>query len=147
MSVVDGRPVVGQPKTHAGRRMISLDAGTVAILSDHRRRQLAERLAAGPAWHDDDLVFCWEDGTPIHPHNPTRWFREFTEELGLPHIRLHGLRHTYATVALKAGVDIKVLSVRLGHASSTITRELYQHVTPEMDEDAATAIAAAIFGK
>ncbi len=127
--------------------MIALDPDTTAVLSDHRRRQLEERLAAGPAWNEDGLVFCWEDGSPIHPHNPTRWFRKLTDELDLPHIRLHGLRHTYATVALKAGIDVKVLSARLGHASTTITRERYQHVTPEMDAEAAAVVAATIFGR
>ncbi|MDX1658490.1 MAG: site-specific integrase, partial [Nitriliruptorales bacterium] len=147
VTVADGRAIVGQPKTAAGRRMIALDPNTVEALRAHRRRQAEERLAAGPAWADNDLLFCWEDGTPIHPHNPTRWFAEITAELDLPHIRLHGLRHTYATVALKAGVDIKVLSARLGHASTTVTRELYQHVTPEMDEDAAATVAHTIFGQ
>ncbi len=136
----------GRYSTAKGRRLISLDKVTTAALREHRVRQVEERLAVGPEWEDDGLVFSWEDGRPIHPRNPTRWIRELSEELGLPHIKLHGLRHSYATAALNAGVDVKVLSERLGHANSSITRELYQHVSPENDEAAAETATRSILG-
>ena len=66
--------------------------------------------------------------------------------LGFPIIRLHDLRHTWATLALAAGVDVKVVSERLGHASTTITWDIYQHVTPSMASDAAQVVADLIFG-
>lgn len=148
LTVVDGRPIEQErAKTAAGRRTLGLDPATVAALRKHRAGQAEERMAAGlGAIPDDGLVFCWEDGSLIHPHRPTRWMREMSAELGLPHIRLHGLRHSYATAALQAGVDVKVLSTRLGHANTTITRDLYQHVMPEMDQDAADTVAASILG-
>lgn len=146
VTVVDGRAIVSEPKTAKGRRLIALDKVTTGALREHRARQARERLAAGPEWEDTGLVFCWEDGSLIHPRNPTRWIRELAEELGLPHIKLHGLRHSYATAALNAGVDVKVLSERLGHANTSITRELYQHVSPENDEAAAETAARSILG-
>lgn len=64
----------------------------------------------------------------------------------LPRIRLHNLRHTWATLALAAGVDVKIVSERLGHTSAKITWDIYQHVTPTMQANAAETVAALIFG-
>jgi integrase len=64
---VDYEVAVGAPKTERGNRTVALDPATVAVLRDHRARQLEERLARGPAWTDTGLVFTREDGTEIHP--------------------------------------------------------------------------------
>lgn len=147
LTVVDGDPIVSEPKTKRGVRTISLDDRTAGVLADHRRRQIEERLAAGPVWEDTGLVFTWEDGTLIHPHNPTRWLRETTVELGLPNLGgPHGLRHTYATVALTSGVPVKVVSERLGHANISITLDTYAHVMDRDDVEAAEQAAEAILG-
>jgi integrase len=66
---------------------------------------------------------------------------------GLPVIRLHDLRHTYATVALGAGVHPKIVSERLGHATTAVTLDLYSHVTPTIDAEAATLVASRIFDR
>jgi hypothetical protein len=68
-------------------------------------------------------------------------------DAGLPSITLHGIRHSYATAALAAGEPLKVVSERLGHASTSITANLYQHVLPSMDERTANAVASLILGK
>lgn len=80
------------------------------------------------------------------PHRPTRWLPKIAEELGLARLTPHGLRHSYSTAALKAKVDIKVLSERLGHANTAITRDLYQEALPEMDREAADTVAREILG-
>ncbi len=126
---------VGEPKTAKGRRSIALDAATVAQLRAHRVRQLEERVAWGGAFDDQDLVFCKEDGSPVHPERLTIMFGRLSEAAGLPHIRLHDLRHSYAMAALAAGVPVKVVSDRLGHANVGITSDLYLHVPDEMDRD------------
>lgn len=131
-------------KTRTAERTIALDADTVAELRAHRARQLTERLAAGAAWQDHGLVFCWEDGRPIHPARLTTWFLRHCRVLELPEIGVHGLRHTYATAALRAGVAPQVVSKRLGHASVAITLDVYAHVFVCDDEQAAEVAAAAL---
>ena len=127
-------------------RRIALDDTTVAALRAHRTRQAEERLAAGPAWQEHDLVVAREDGLPVHPERITAAFRRHAAAAGLPRIRLHDLRHSYATAALAAGVPVKVVSERLGHANTAITSDLYMHVPDEMDRAAADTVAASILG-
>ncbi len=143
---VDSKAIRGTPKTRKGRRRIAVDDATVAALRTHRATQLQERLAAGPAWQDHDAVVALEDGRPAHPQRITAAFRRHADAAGLPRIRLHDLRHSYATAALGAGVPVKVVSERLGHANTAITSDLYMHVPDEMDRAAADTIAASILG-
>jgi integrase len=99
-------------------------------------------------------VFCQFDGRPHHPERFSREFdrkqryfnRDHPDQL-MPTITLHGLRHTWATLALGAGIDVKIVSERLNHSSTHITREIYTHVTPPMQSDAADRVAARIFGR
>ncbi len=100
LTVANGRAMVNETKTAHGRRKIALDPATVTVLRRHRRHQLEEKLAADVAWEEHDLVFCGFDGRPIHPKQPTRWFREHIHVAGLPAIRLHDVRHTYASIAV-----------------------------------------------
>jgi integrase len=135
----------GEPKTARGRRTIELDALTVAALREHRKRQAAERLVMGEGWTDHGLVFCRVDGGLLHPERFTRTFRDRARQLGLPPIRLHDLRHGWATLALATGVHPKVVQERLGHATIGVTLDIYSHVTAGMHSDAAEQVAAAIF--
>jgi integrase len=140
-----GQVSVGAPKSRRkGRRTIKLDPMTTAALREHRRAQVAERMALGAAYHDEGFVFCHLDGTPFHPDGITQRFQRHVRQAGLPHIRLHDLRHSYATLSLRAGVAVKVVSERLGHAKPSITSDIYQHAIPELQEDAALRIAAMI---
>ena len=134
--------MLGTPKTAKGRRTVTLDKGTVAALREHRKQRAAERLLMGAGWRDNDLVFCHVDGTMIHPERFTRGFSEAVHRLGLPPIRLHDLRHGWATLALQAGVHPKVVQERLGHANIGITLDTYSHVVAGLHEDAAEQVAA-----
>lgn len=144
--LVDGHPVISEPKTSKGRRSISLDPATVAGLSTHLRTQAEERLAWGPAYRDSGLLFTREDGTGVHPEAFADRFGVIAKRAKLPRIRLHDLRHSYAVVSLAAGIHLKVVSERLGHATIAITLDTYSHVLPSMDEEAASTVAALILG-
>jgi integrase len=144
--VVNYEVVVSEPKTAKGRRSMALDPATVAALRQHRARQAEERLAVGPRWADSGLVFTWPDGRPLHPERFTKWFQQLARAAGLPRIRLHDVRHSYATAALAAGIPAKVVSERLGHANIAITMDTYSHVLPGLDAQAAGTVARLILG-
>lgn len=133
-------------KTGKGRA-IELDERTVSELRSHRVKQAQELFLLGIRAEGDTLVFCHPDA---RPYNPERFSREFARALDrhpeLPRIRLHDLRHTWATLALEANVAVKIVSERLGHATTAITSDTYSHVTPTMGADAAEKVAGMIFG-
>lgn len=145
--VVDAGVVFQEPKTASGRRTVPIPAETVAALKAHRKSQLAEKMLLGPDYSDDDLVFCREDGTHLHPTTFSRGFDELAACAQLRRIRLHDLRHTFATLALQAAVPVKIVSEILGHASVTLTYDTYSHVIPGMAEDATSKVAALVFGE
>lgn len=139
------------PRTKSERpRVIELDSPTVAALRTWRVEQAKERLFVGDGYDDHGLVFCWQDGRPYHPEAFSKAFdRKLRQEpfsSELPLIRLHDLRHTWATLALVAGVDVKIVSERLGHSSPMVTWQTYQHVIKGMQTDAAEKVASLIFG-
>lgn len=144
--LVDGKPIISQPKTDRSSRRLALDPVTVAALKSYRRSQAEEKLAWGPAYQDTGLVFTREDGGGVHPEALADRFAVLRKAAGLPPIRLHDLRHSYATAALSAGIPAKIVSERLGHASVGITLDTYSHVLPSMDDDAATKVANLILG-
>ncbi len=108
----------------------------------YRELQTEERRAWGDDWEDTGYVFVREDGSPIHPDRMSNIFDLEVKRSGLPRIRLHDLRHTHATLGLRAGVPIKVMSERLGHSTPSFTMDIYQHVMPGMQAEAAAQIAA-----
>lgn len=136
----------GEPKTASGRRRIALPASVVESLRRHRVRQVEYRLAIGPAFEDQGLVFTNETGGPLHPNSLTTRFRKLIATAGVPTIRFHDLRHTCATLLLSQGVHPKVVQERLGHADIAMTMNLYSHVTADMQRQAADALDAAIGG-
>jgi integrase len=119
------------PKSH-NARVIDLDSETVDLLRAHRRRQQDEQAEWGFDYEDRDLVVCHENGSAIHPHSFSQTFERTVKRAGIRVIRLHDLRHTHATLALKAGVPVKVISERLGHESPAFTLKQYAHVIPGM---------------
>jgi integrase len=138
--------VTTTPKSTSSDRAIGLDPATVAALKAWKNQQTKERLAWGPGWTDTGLVFGKEDGTAHHPQRITQAFARKVKAAELPPIRLHDVRHAYATASLEAGVPIKVLSERLGHSSIQITGDTYQHVRQQVDQDAADLTASFILG-
>jgi integrase len=129
------------PKTPKSRRRIGLGTTSVEALRQHRARQLEERLAAGAAWRDEDLVFCTPIGGALcGNHLSERDFRVLLARANLPRIRFHDLRHTCATLLLRRGVHPKVVSELLGHSTVTMTLDRYSHVLPDMQQAAMEAM-------
>ncbi|HLZ70486.1 MAG TPA: site-specific integrase [Dehalococcoidia bacterium] len=126
-----GEWITSEPKTARGRRTLGLPARAVAALRRRRTHQTEERLAAGPAWQDTDLIFTTAIGTPIERGNILRRsFWPLLEQAGLPRIRFHDLRHTAATILLADGENVKAVQERLGHAAAAMTLDVYGHVLP-----------------
>jgi integrase len=129
-----------QPKTKSGKRTIILGKKTVDKLREHWLRQLKEKQIAGNRWKENDLIFPSTIGTPINQANLYRSFKDLLRSAGLPDIRFHDLRHTAATLMLNHGVAPIIVSRRLGHSRVSITLDIYGHLIPEMQNEAAEMI-------
>ena len=116
-----------------------------ASFTAQRRQQAAEQLAA-IHYEASDYVFTKPTGGPYHPQYLSRLLGRTTGALGLPRLTAHGLRHTCATLMLANGVPPKVAAERLGHSDPSLFMNLYSHVTPTMQREAAEKIGAALFG-
>ena len=127
-------------KTRTSRRAIDLDPHTVTVLRGWRQHQLGELGTVA----DDGTVFTRPDGQPVHPHALSQTVDRLQRAAGVPAIRLHDLRHTHATLLLKHGIPLKVVSERLGHSTPAFTMAVYQHVLPGMQRDAANTFASLI---
>jgi integrase len=136
--------MLSTPKTKKGRRLIALDQATISALRRLRARHMKAHLRQGLSWQESQPVFVTEDGQPYHPERVSKLFGQAAKRAGLPRIRLHDLRHTYATLALAAGVHPKIISERLGHANIAITLDCYSHCLPTLSEEAASRVAALV---
>ena len=114
--------------------------GRAAIASDAVQRE--HRLLVGPTWQDGDFVFADVEGGFIHPEAISKRFDRRVRHHQMPIISLHALRHTWATLALRAGIHPKVVQERLGHSTVAITLEIYSHVTEGLGRDAADRVAS-----
>jgi integrase len=140
----DMMPSVG--KSREAIRSIDLDDSLADVLRQQKVLQNTERLAASD-WVESDIVFTRPDGGQYHPMNLSRLLATYTTELDVPRLTAHGLRHTSATLMLASGVPPKVAAERLGHADATLFTNLYSHVTPTMQREAAEKIGAMLFGQ
>jgi len=134
------------PKTKHGRRTISLPATIVAVLREHRRKLLEQRLALGLGRPEEAaLLFPLNpEGDPIPPNRLTRRWQDACKSLGLPRVSFHALRHTHASALIAAGVDVVAISRRLGHANPTVTLRIYAHLFTRDDSKVVAAIEKAL---
>ena len=143
--VADGA-AEGEPKTQAGRRTIGLDARTTEALARWRKAQATEKLAFGPGYDPDGHMFTDEAGRPLDPGRVSRLFLASARRAGLRTIRLHDVRHSWASAAIEHGMGIKGVSERLGHSKVQVTLDLYVHTGPEADQSIADAMGALLWG-
>lgn len=136
----------GTPKSYRSRRAVSLSPTAVEVLTQHRSALTAVCETSGGGLQDEDLVFPSEMGTPQRSANLRRAFQSIARGAGLPDLRFHTLRHTSASLMADAGVPVATISAQLGHSKPSITQDIYTHVLPRRQDEAATAVAAALTG-
>lgn len=135
-----GRIMITTPKTEKGARRIALSPDVGEVMNQHRDRQEAERQLLGTAWPDTGLVFVSEVGTLLHPRNFTRTWHTLQTNAGVRRVKLHDLRHLHASMAIRSGVDPKVLADRLGHAKASFTLDVYTHLFEEQRANSAVSL-------
>lgn len=142
--------VLAETKTARSRRTLHLPAPVVRALTEHRRRQMADRLAAGPEWEAQplgaDLVFRTPFGTAVDPDNFRNLTYRVTEAAGLGRWSPHELRHSAASLLLAMNVPLKVVSEVLGHSSIRVTADVYGHLLDDAKAEAADAMARVMGG-
>jgi len=129
-----------EPKSELSKRSLQLPCFVVKTLEEHRKKQLEEKIKYKPIYEDNNLVFCTEHGRPVFPRNFSRVFENIAKKLheeGRPRLTLHGLRHTYATLAIEAGVPVKTVQENLGHHSASFTLSIYAHATDKARKEGA----------
>jgi integrase len=136
-----GRLQACPPKTAHSTRVIALDRTTIAALRAHRDRQRAEAAAYGDRYRDSGYVFTNLNGDPVSPGRLTHVFQQMLAQYRLPPVQLHDLRHGAATLALAAGVELKVVQEMLGHSSIVLTADTYTSVLPKLAHTAAEKTA------
>ncbi len=131
------------PKSARSRRSIRLPVEVVGELRTLRRQQVAERLGRGPcakggecrhqhcpSWHDHGLVFCQPNGKPGHGNNISRRvMRNVIRRASIPRARFHDLRHAHGSLLAASGVNLKIITERLGHATEAFTLSRYIQAT------------------
>jgi integrase len=130
------------PKTERSKRSVAISQDHVALLQGHRRRQIEEILAAGTNYTRQDFIFADPEGHHEFTERVRGRWKTAVRRAGVRKIRLYDCRHTHATLLLKAGINPKVVSERLGHASIVITLDTYSHVLPDMQDEAVERLQA-----
>lgn len=140
-----GRTVVGEAKTASGQdRRVGLGPAAVAAFRAWRGTQAADRQAWENQWRGGEWIFTREDGAPLLPQFVTKRFEQLVRQVGLPPMTFHGLRHQHASLLIAQGVDLAVVSKRLGHSTIAITSDLYSHLLRDANRLAGEAAEALV---
>ena len=134
---IEGKLIMGEPKTRAGRRTIAITPDTVQVLKAHKQRQHLEQKNAMEGWEDTGLVFTTSIGTPIYPGNLARAYKALIRKAGVTNIRFHDLRHTAASLSIRRGDSAKLVADRLGHTNVSFTMNTYVHLFDDQRRAAA----------
>ncbi|AZV44875.1 integrase [Peribacillus asahii] len=132
----DGKSFINGAKNKSSLRTINLSEITMRSLKSRKIMISKEKLSFGPVYEEFDLIACTKHGTPLNPANVRRTFNRLIKLADVPQIRFHDLRHTHATMLLAKGINVKVISERLGHSNIKVTLDTYSHVLPTMQEEA-----------
>lgn len=136
--------VLAEPKTPRSRRTLRLPPNVLEALRQHRVKQAEARLAAGPAWEDQGLVFSNVFGRPLDPARVNEAFHRALDRAGLPRRRVHDLRHSCATLHLQHGAPTHEVSALLGHSQASTTHNIYAHATASGQADALRRLDAVL---
>ena len=123
-------------KTESGNRTISIPPTLIDLLKEYKAWQNDEIVKWGDKWIVSEKLFTKENGAPIFPDTPSKWFGKFIKRNNLPPLTFHQLRHTNASLLISQGVDIATIANRLGHADKSITLKTYTHVIKQQDREA-----------
>ncbi|MBP3256095.1 MAG: site-specific integrase [Clostridia bacterium] len=115
------------PKTESSIRDVAIPEFVVTLLEEYKYWYDNQKTLLGELWYDSNRLFVQADGKPMHPSTISKWFEKFVEQIGLPVINFHGLRHTNATLLIAQNIDVSVVAARLGHAQITTTYNFYVH--------------------
>jgi integrase len=137
---IDGKQIISPQTKGKEPRGVALSSQVIERLHCHRERQ-QERRSAAKDWHDLDIVFDRGNGMWIAQQSWARAHHSFCQKAGVPKTKLHGLRHTSATLELRAKTPDKIVSERLGHKDPGFTKRFYQHVDHELQIGAVTALS------
>jgi len=135
------KPVFNEPKTASSKRVVHVPVAVVNALRRHELFQGLQKDSLEGDWFENDLIFTNPVGGAVYPSNYSYKFRTFLKKQGLRHIRIHDLRHTFATLALENGVQLAAITQTLGHSGIEITKNIYARCVPALEIEATTAIA------
>lgn len=113
------------PKTESSIREVAIPDFVISLLEEYKLWYEEQKSLYGELWIDSNRLFVQADGKPMHPSTISKWFVKFIEQIGLPVINFHGLRHTNATLLIAQNIDVAVVAARLGHAQITTTFNFY----------------------
>ena len=135
---------VREPKSASSRRLVPMPPSLAILLRQEKEHQVEQRNIVGSVIKENDLVFAYPNGSPLDPSTVSHTFAKIARKAGLANIRFHDLRHAHASLMLLTGADPKVISERLGHSSIAITMDIYAHILPGLQEEAAIRFEGAL---
>lgn len=138
---VSGKGIITKPpKSDSAVRTIKLPEYVFSILLEYRKWYSQQKLLYGEDWKNSDRLFVTHDGAAIQPSRINRWLSDFIKKHDLPEITPHSLRHTFCTMLIADGVDIKTVSVKAGHSKTSTTLDIYTHALKRADEITSTTL-------
>ena len=137
---IDGKLRLVEPKSAAGLRTIVLPEMTIQALRRHRKRQLEEKIKAGPDWQEYGFVFTSIIGTPLDGDNVYTRYQALLKKAGLPATPFHSLRHTACSFLAAQGVHPTTARGFMGHSQISLTMDVYSHAALGAKKDAASKI-------
>ena len=141
LTVLSGKIHFTTPKTSKGQRFLTVSEDVMEILTEHQTFQKSEAEYLGESWPETDLVFTSQAGTPIHPRNFERVFKQLIKQAGVSNIRFHDLRHLHVSLLVSKGFDPRAIADRVGHTNPSFTLDVYSHMFAEKRKDSAVGMS------